>query len=210
MHGTERQSFEVTLRPETRDNEVVAEMVEYESMRFLADDVVLDIGGHIGLFARFAYERGVSRVWSVEPDAANAELHRKNLSDFPQHLLLQAAVVGGVANVIPLFTNPGRNKARHTILPTADYGQVQVAAINFCLLVHMVRPTVLKVDCEGAEYNFYWAIQSHVRELAVEFHELPNRNAQRDAIISDIIHRGFNLTYKSEERPYMLYLFRRQ
>src|SRR5437764_1613966 len=47
--------------------------------RFEPDDVVVDVGAHIGSFAYAVVLRGGEHVWSIEPDRANFTFAAENL-----------------------------------------------------------------------------------------------------------------------------------
>lgn len=205
------------LREGTNDEStMVADVEEYRHLDVRTGDVVLDIGGHIGLFALQMYERGVRRVVSVEPEPWNHQTHTKNLASYPKHLAIKAAVTGMLEwTTATLHVNPGRNKGRHTVMESAredGYGMTVVPCINFTGLVDLVRPQVLKVDCESAEYTFNWMLPGYVRSLAIEFHELHNENrlAHCAAIRLGLRNQGFEQTYVTEEqRSFRLFVYRR-
>lgn len=200
----------IHLRADTNDASLVVQDVEeYESLRIISGDVVLDLGGHIGLFALQMYKRGASRVISVEPEADNCKYHRLNTADFHQHVLLQAAVVGNSDLTRNLYLNPRKNKAWHTLQPLPGRDSLSVPALNFQCLLALARPSVLKVDIEDTEYELQWLLPDCVRSLAVEFHSLPNE--KHSYILAKLHASGFNLTYKgNQDRTYILHILERQ
>lgn len=188
---------------------VMREVKEYRHLDIGEGDVVLDLGGHIGLFAVHAYERGAARVVSVEPEADNCRAHRVNTSDYPQHVLLQAACVGDRRLTALLFVNRGPNKARHSLKRFDDSEPVRVAAVNFTDVLRFAKPTVLKVDVEGAEYGYkFQYLPRSVKALAVELHDLPNDEADEERTV--FARMGFKEVYHTQEaRSYKLFVYRR-
>jgi len=168
------------LREGTNDaTSMVQDLEEYNALPVYPGDTVLDIGGHIGLFALKMYALGASRVISVEPEPNNVEVHRQNLRDYRQHLLIEAACIGENLPSTTLYVNNGRNKGRHSVQYFNNSRPITVATVEFSRLIQLAPFDVLKVDCEGAEYGFDWAellIQgAKFRSVAVEYHNLPNR-----------------------------------
>ena len=74
------------FRPGTLDEAIFNGVVcfnEYQlPAHFAPDDIVIDIGAHIGSFAHAAVSRGCEHVYSVEPDAANIEIASENLRSY--------------------------------------------------------------------------------------------------------------------------------
>ena len=64
-----------SFRPGTLDQSIfdgVVALDEYRlPERFGPDDIVVDVGAHIGSFAYAVVLRGGKHVWSIEPDRAN-------------------------------------------------------------------------------------------------------------------------------------------
>lgn len=202
----------MNLRPNTSDADVVKDVEEYKNLDIREDDIVLDIGGHIGLFAMHCYSKAVKRVISVEPEPENFELHLRNTSIVPRHLCIRAAVIGQHSiTSVPFYINPGRNKARHTLVPDPTYSQIEVPALCFSCLVRMIVPTVIKVDCEGAEYGYNWGyIPHYIKSLAIEYHDLPEKQKNFDKIHKSILDQSFGYTYVTpEERSFMLHIYHR-
>lgn len=201
----------MNYRPWTNDErDVAAEMHEYDELKIAKGDVVLDIGGHVGIFANRAYELGAERVVSFEPEPENFAMHLSNLYNRRQHIVIPAAVVGSGAGVVPLYVNPGRNKGKHTTVPTEGFGKFLVPSVLFDDVLAFVKPTVIKCDCESAEYEFSWDVRQQVRAVAIEFHELPGRDADRFRVVNALQACGFTQVYCTPvQRHYMVEVYRR-
>src|SRR4051794_40598574 len=74
----------------------VVELDEYRlPERFEPDDVVIDVGAHIGSFAYAVVVRGGEHIWSVEPDRANYAFAAEHLRPYVEQgrvRLMHAAV----------------------------------------------------------------------------------------------------------------------
>jgi FkbM family methyltransferase len=185
------------FRPGTLDEAIFNCVVLFNEYRlprrFAADDIVLDIGAHIGSFAHAAVSRGCEHVYSVEPDHANIEIASKNLRPYIDagHVrLLRGAVWRSDANDDQLRFDgyhpfPRSYIEMFGILNTGNgsvmWGVGQpVEKIAFDHLVDLAtdngqnRIRLLKLDCEGAEWPILMTSQRlHlVDEISGEFHEI--------------------------------------
>jgi FkbM family methyltransferase len=164
--------------------------------RFAPDDIVIDIGAHIGSFAYAVASRGCENVTCIEADRTNFEIAAENLR--PQLERGHVQLVRGAAwrsdrNTDRLcfdgyhsFTEsyPGLQGIINTGNGSVVWGGGEpVAKIAFDEIVdratnhgeHRVR--LLKLDCEGAEWLILLTSQrlSLVDEICGEFHEIGGR-----------------------------------
>jgi FkbM family methyltransferase len=137
-------------RPGTYDRQVINELGTYKTLVLESGDVVLDIGGNIGSFARYASER-CQEVISIEPDPDNYALLKLNA---PKALNLNAAVTNSDVHEITLWKNRGINKGMHSTVEFRGRDPIVVQAVKIQDLLEEFKPTKIKVDCEGAEYDF--------------------------------------------------------
>lgn len=159
-------------------------------------DIVVDLGGNIGIFNRWAYQQGAEKVISFEPDRRYFELLKKN-SD-PKSILFNSAVndkIGevqlfesshlGGSNI--LFEDSNSNKYNvksYTLDHLFDSNLIQ--KIDF-----------LKIDVEGSEHLVFQGISDEnlkkVKFIAMEYHHC-NFNydeALRNTLMSRLINCGF-------------------
>jgi FkbM family methyltransferase len=125
---------------------------------FAPQDVVLDIGAHIGSFSALAVERGAGLVVSVEPDEHHFAWLRQNLHGvlgYRTRSLLLAA--GGWRGDIPYLAEGARG-ADCVIDAFGDEGR-RSAWLSLRGLVDLAASTtpagrlrLVKLDCEGAEW----------------------------------------------------------
>jgi FkbM family methyltransferase len=161
--------------------------------RFEADDVVVDVGAHIGSFAYAVALRGGKHVWSIEPDRTNFALatgHLRPYVDQGYVRLIQAAVWRSDPNDDELRFDgyhafpqsyPGVAGVVNTGGGSVVWGHGEpVAKIAFDDVVDLAtnrgqrRVRLLKLDCEGAEWPIVLTSRRlHlIDEIVGEFHEL--------------------------------------
>lgn len=151
-------------------------------------DVVIDIGAHVGVVSTYLAKRYAGiRIIAVEPVPANVERLRRNL------------VANGVADQVEVIaravTSDGRMVAIRGDLSSNSGGSglhgrgtvlCTVGSMTLAELVRMAggaRVALLKIDCEGAEYEILQAHDApldHIDRLVGEFHPLPGE--QSDAL----------------------------
>ena len=135
-------------------------------------DVVVDLGGNMGIFNRWAYSQGASKVISFEPDRRYFKLLSLNAD--PRSVIFNAAVaheIGelnlyesdhlGGSNVFGYQDKEGYSVRTYTLDYLFESGLVD--HIDF-----------LKVDIEGAEHAAFAGISDSnlqkVKTIAMEYH----------------------------------------
>lgn len=168
----------VWVREGTWDIGVVDQQRGHDALGIEPGDVVLDIGGNIGSFARYAVERGAKFVLTVEPERDNFEVLLTNVRDFGDAVRpFEAAVVSREVHEreggeIPIYINEeGINKATHSTVPVRGRPFVMVPTVTLDELFTYAQFTAVKVDVEGAEYGLELdELPSSVTKLNVEYH----------------------------------------
>tara|TARA_Y100000593_G_C4300246_1_gene332960 strand:+ start:959 stop:1576 length:618 start_codon:yes stop_codon:yes gene_type:complete len=158
-------------RLHTLDQYIVKEMNTYKPLLDLVEpeDVVLDIGAHIGAFAdRVRKKHGICH--SYEPEPNNYILLEENIGSSVFNKIYNQAVVGSDQKSVGLYLSKTNNTGSHSTTKYRGRGMVEVPAINVKDLKKH-KPKYVKVDCEGAEYEIMdeiinWDIQA----LAIEIH----------------------------------------
>ena len=190
-------SNEWKFRPGTLDRAIfngVVSLNEYQlPSQFNPDDVVIDVGTHIGSFAHAAASRGCHNVYSVEPDVTNLEIAAAHLRSYVANgdvKLLRGAVWRSDINDDQLRFDgyhvfPNTHVELAGILNTGNGSVIwgvgdPVEKIAFDDLVDLAtmngrrRVRLLKLDCEGAEWPILLTSQRLylVDEICGEFHEI--------------------------------------
>lgn len=138
---------------------------------------VLDIGGNIGAYARWALDHGASRVVTIEPEVSNFECLMANaLPMVPPRaeVIPHRALVGVEAGVGEIWLSPtGKNPGNtSSVKYRGRISQGEIAQLSFRTLLDEERPDVLKIDVEGAEYDFFHTapLPDCVRQVTMEIH----------------------------------------
>jgi FkbM family methyltransferase len=178
-------SHPFTFRPGTVDEQIFDVVVTYNDYRlpesFAADDIVVDIGTHIGSFCYAALQRGSHNVYGFEPEASNYEYAIRNLRPFGDRVHLYNKAVWRSDQVVEKLFFVGSADAANTSgggVVWPDSGML-VDAVALDDVIREVTDggkkhiKLLKIDCEGAEFPILLTSRMlHVIDnVHGEFHE---------------------------------------
>lgn len=136
-------------------------------------DVVVDLGGNIGIFNRWAYSQGASKVISFEPDKRYFELLVKNAN--PKSILFNAAMSDKIGE-LTLFESEhlGGSNVFGTQNKDKEY-KVRTYTLNYLFESGLVTHIdFLKVDIEGSEQLVFNGISDEnlnkIKTVSMEYH----------------------------------------
>ena len=181
-------------RPETEDFIVFEDVVDRNEYllqdEFNSDDIIIDVGAHIGSFSYAAALRKPGKVYAYEAHPVNHAIACKNLAHFGDLVRCRNQAVWrsdklgetlynedistyeGTGGVSVLWNNEGLP------VPSISLDEVLFEASNG----FKRRIRLLKLDCEGSEYPILFT-SNHldiVDEICGEYHEIqPDRIPER-------------------------------
>jgi len=144
-------------------------------------DTIIDIGAHIGFFARRAAPLA-KRVICFEPVEANFSLLRINMDHPPfAHVKVHPVAIAEKEGPLEFFFSP-TDPSSHTMLPGKE-GCVMPMRVEATTLDRVFRENsvetcdLLKLDCEGGEYSILRSTPAElwpkIRRIRMEFHRGP-------------------------------------
>lgn len=153
------------MRDVFRNNEYVR-----KGLRLDANDVVLDIGGNIGAFSCRNF-RSVNKIIAFEPEAVNHEIFTANIeaNNANNVKLINKAVVGNDDKTRDFFL--GKVPYYYSFLVKNNRKRVTVECININDIMKQYKPTKMKVDIEGAEWEVLTSCKDfgRVEQLIFEY-----------------------------------------
>jgi FkbM family methyltransferase len=165
--------------------------------------VVIDIGANIGVFALFAAFSGAKAVYAFEPSQSSYDVLLNNISANKLNTIIHAeryAVVGLPSAPVKF---PSKSNVMNAILPDftdcADCELVPTITLSEMVL-NLDKIDLLKLDCEGAEYDFLLQANAvdirKIVEIRMEYHCGP-----LDELIARLRDFGYVLRkFMSEEK----------
>lgn len=190
------------VRDGTSDQFVFDEVVRMRSYKKLGirpTDTVLDLGMNIGIFTVTALKCG-AEVHGFEPTPSNFKMARRNvqLNGFTSGFHLNQKAVTGTDEPTRSFSvNLRKNKGAHSLVAKRGRSSITVTCENINSILARVRPSIIKMDIEGGEYECIMAAKSFagVREFQFEFHHAhlvdTATRAKRDEVLR-VLHTHFN------------------
>jgi len=160
-------------------------------------DIVVDLGGNIGVFNRWAYNQGAKRVISFEPDRRYFNLLSLNAD--PRSLLFNGAVSNKIGELELHESNHlGGSNLFGTQEGSKKYN-VRTYTLNYLFESELIQKIdFLKVDIEGAEHLAFEGISDEnlmkVKNISMEYHHSHfNYDVElRDKFIKRLNNLGFN------------------
>ena len=120
-----------------------------------AGDVVVDVGGHVGVFTHFALKRGASKVIAFEPEPNNAECFRRNFKDelASGKVILVEKGLWSSSGVLKLYTGDNNSGMASMVIKDSEkYFEVPVITLDALVdELKIDRVNFIKMDIEGAE-----------------------------------------------------------
>ena len=183
------------------------------------DDIVVDIGANVGVFAVYAASRTKNTVLAFEPSPANVEFLRKNtqINSFHNIVVHNLAVSdrSGTENFALARIGGG-----HLLSSHSAKGEIrECVEISTTTLERIIRDNsleqidFLKLDCEGAEGQILQSTPRSqirkIRKIAIEFHD--NVSSLHHGKIAELLEaQGFSCWLHWDGRSPFGYLYGRK
>lgn len=153
-------------------NHTIAQLRQFD----IEGEVIMDIGANVGYVSRWLKDNGVKRVISYEPHPlAFAQLEKR----CPDCEIINAALLAkpGTVNIA---TSKKDADAQYfcnaTVMTNVLPARYAVKALSFAAELKRVKPTAIKLDTEGSEYDMLLnaTLPKSVKWISMEVHKLNN------------------------------------
>lgn len=179
--------------------------------RFEPDDIVIDVGAHIGSFTYACCIRSVGQVIAVEAHPQNfgrASIHLHQAIQDKQVDLRWGAVWRSDDHSDSLDVSAyekmldGRFNTGHVTIEAQEHPSLMpvFALDNLIQEQAPCRIRLLKLDCEGAEFPILLTSNKlqFVSEIVGEFHETDNTTI--NSLVNHLQKQGFDAEHKHHQR----------
>ena len=164
--------------------------------------VVVDVGANIGVFALFAAAEPGARVFAYEPVAATYGQLRQNveLNGLEGRVTTFNLGVTGRSERRAIHVSP--HGSPFSTLYGGDGATEEIECVGLEEVFErngIERCDLLKLDCEGAEFEILYGapeeVLDRVRRVCVEYHEQAGHpDFHREALVDHLRGRGFHIT----------------
>ncbi len=186
-----RNGIKYKTRSGTTDRGIINEIFIYKEynprgFEIKKDDVVIDIGGHIGIFTILASklaENGKIYVFEPMPENFNLLLENIRINNRSNVVAFKKAVASKNEKK-DLFLSEGENKGGNSFYKKNENSrkiEVETLAFQDFIKKNKIKKIdFLKMDCEGGEYDILFKCPKEtlkkISKISMEYHNLSNKN----------------------------------
>ena len=145
------------------------------------NDVIIDIGAHIGLFTLFSSQFCKNgRIYCFEPVKDNFNMLKSNLKlNNIENVIVANTAVSSTTGSVTIYLN--EDEAGHS-MHVPNQKQIQVESFSLQDIFDsykLEKCNFLKIDCEGEEYEIINALPTlyfdKIKKMCVEYHFVDTR-----------------------------------
>ena len=162
----------INLRPYTNDKYILIEVKQdYFDIEYTKEDIVLDLGAHIGIYTCLVSDK-VKQVYSFEPERDNFRMLKNNTNELVNVKIYNKAVTNKTGKTLLYIDNCYNTGGHMTVVDDkSKFSTQEVNTVGLQKLLDKYKPTILKCDIEGSEYNFFDIVfNKELRYLIIEIH----------------------------------------
>lgn len=162
-------------RADTYDGYVMKEINKSYGLLKCEGKIVVDIGANIGCFTKMALEKGAAHVISLEPEPNNYAMLDLNTAGHHDRVsLYNSALTSKHDGEMELWlSTTGKNPGNSSTTFRRGRSSTVIKAMSVDTLVELhPNMQVAKIDCEGAEYEFFVRLMANtnLEQVALELH----------------------------------------
>lgn len=193
---------------------------EYDKIPLSKSDVVLDLGMNVGVYSIYVINKYGSKIIGVEANPAIFNIARSNLLPYKKNIidLINKAVWKNDDETIKISIcrESGVSSVYKDWGGSERISYVNIKTISFHRLLNKYKPTVIKCDIEGAEWEifdketFYLLEHSKVRYITMEVHAVDDKFTKRTKHLCDGLSKsGFDVqVQQGNEKTAMVFGYR--
>ncbi len=154
----------------------VVKEYDYPNFEIKENDTIIDIGGHIGLFALYCNQlTKTGKIFSFEPIKENYDMFLENIKiNTLENIIPHNLAVTKTEGNIPIYLN--NDESGHSIFEkNTKVVNVESTSLKKIFDVNNIkRCDLLKLDCEGSEYEIIESLPEEyfkkIDKIIIEYH----------------------------------------
>ena len=167
------------------------------------DDVIIDVGAHIGLFALFASQFCKNgKIFCYEPIKENYKILIENIEmNQIQNIFPNNLAVTKETSRVKIFLND--DQSGHSMFTqNKNFVEVDSKSLSDIFIDNGIKECdFLKLDCEGAEYEIVESISSElftkINKTAIEYHMVDTKPELLEQLINKFKQFSFSVHTRS-------------
>ena len=160
------------------------------------EEIIIDIGGHIGLFSIYALRSNPKKIIAFEPIKENFNLFNENIAlNKIENIKCYNMAVYDSSEEIEIYFN--QDFAAHSLIKKNGSSR-KIKSISLKKIFDEQKITkcdILKLDCEGAEYKIFEELPNEyfkkIEKISMEFHVFNNEYELIEKLKKRIIEMKF-------------------
>lgn len=180
----------------------------YDTYPISDGDVVVDVGGHIGSFSvKTASKSGAAKIYTCEPFPPTFDILRSNTEKF-DHVEVSRIAISNRSGTDTLYFSEA-NPAENSLVRKTD-NSIDVSLMTLEEFLDSKKITnvdLLKLDCEGAEFEILHASENvlgRIQKMVMEVHEPEYFNINDKYSINGLVDflsaAGFAVKFERENK----------
>jgi len=210
-----RTNKKIKIRSNTTDFMALANvwlLEDYKIKKFEihSNDVIIDIGAHIGIFTIYASQFcNNGKIYSFEPVKENYDLLLNNIKlNHSEQVKPFNLAVSNTNDVVTIYIND--DKAAHSIFPSSE-SSINVKSITLQNIFeenNINHCNFLKLDCEGAEYEILCNLPAkyfkEIDKIVMECHFVDKKPELIGDLKQILVKQGFQVRTKTISNEFVL------
>ena len=167
------------------------------------DDVVIDVGAHIGLFALFASQFCKNgKIFCYEPIKENYKILIENIEmNQIQNIFPNNLAVTKETSRVKIFLNDDQS-GHSMFIQNKNFVEVDSKSLSDIFIDNGIKECdFLKLDCEGAEYEIIESLPSDlftkINKTAIEYHMVDTKPELLEQLINKFKQFSFSVHTRS-------------
>ena len=169
------------------------------------DDVVVDVGFNYGLYSLMALKKGAKEIWGFEPNLRIYNNLKKYFPDQDRVHIFNFAV-WDCNSLMTFYDDVGHlgSGIYETLPKESILDSYEVRTINlydFLIYHNVLHIDLLKIDCEGTEYDIIECIPSeylkNVKKIHIEYH-MNGDGVKLQKMLDKLTECGFEIKFGAD------------